>query len=408
MSYNRDVSNDLVYDSTTGEYRAVHTGAIYYAISSPAVSTGITPTITAGTNVTSVTGPTSDGTGWEGIVVVSDIDDFSFTIQAMNYNARIITQDSITNWTDAAEGAGVDKFTLYEVALLSIPDHLYGWRYMDVPTSTVVPVYSSVATLSAGMNLYSSTGISLNKVAAYVNGYSFQAINKTYSENQILYTSPEVAASNDQSTNVDTLNLQVPGKYRLDIVGGGGGGALVFYNEGDPHWAADGGVGGTMSVYLTIQNPLTLTLTTGSGAYARYGRQATTTATAISAYNGAASSITASTGLSLVANGGTPGTVSGNGAANAPGTMGGCTVSGSTSAAAVQTISINPNTIYSTTENRAVTSGSDPNVYRVPNTNWSANTMYGAGGGCCYTTRNTILNATGGQGFIKVTFINYV
>jgi hypothetical protein len=286
--------------------------------------------------------------------------------------------------------------------------NLYAWQAFGNVGSTPSKVYLTTPNAVRGVRVYDSQGIQNGTyvVTSITNGNSLQLSTAVYAEGQVLYQSPEVAASNNQSVTTESLYLQVPGKYRVDVVGGGGGGCLCFYEESNPHWASDGGVGGTISVYLTIDTPKTLTLNTGSGAYARYGRLQPTNTGILYSYTGANSSVVCG-GVTITANSGTAGRVSGDGASNAAGVMGTCVVSGSDSAVAVETISINPNTIVSRTENRAVTDSSDSTTLKVRNTNWSANTLMGAGGACCYTTRNTILNATGGQGFIKVTFIDY-
>lgn len=103
------------------------TGAIYYAIGTPGVDEGVTPTITQGTNITSVTGPESDGTIWEGIVVVSDITDFSFSIHCDKYRVYTVDNTSISNWSDAGAGTGVDKVALLEVAMIATPENLFGY-----------------------------------------------------------------------------------------------------------------------------------------------------------------------------------------------------------------------------------------------------------------------------------------
>lgn len=227
-----------------------------------------------------------------------------------------------------------------------------------------------------------------------------------YNPGQVLYTSPTVASSSTQTSTTETLDLLGAGKYRIDIIGGGGGGGFCYYSDTTPHYAGDGGCGGTLSVYLTINNPLTLTLTTGCGGNCRMGRLSTSSTTVAGGYNGANSTVTAPTGLSLVASAGTGGKVSGNGKSNAPGVMGTCSVSGSTTAAEVTVISNNPNNIISITENRAITSSEVNTDYSVRNINWPENDLMGSGGGCCYTTRSTVMNVPGGQGYIKVTFVS--
>lgn len=121
LSLARDSGSDVI-----NEVSAL-TGAIYYAIGTPGVNEGVTPTITQGTNITYVSGPTSDGEVWEGIIKVSDIDNFSFSIHCDKYRVYTVTNTSISNWTNAGSGTGVDKVALLEVTMTPTPQDLFGY-----------------------------------------------------------------------------------------------------------------------------------------------------------------------------------------------------------------------------------------------------------------------------------------
>lgn len=167
------------------------TGAIYYAIGTPGVDEGVTPTITQGTNITSVTGPESDGTIWEGIVVVSDITDFSFSIHCDKYRVYTVDNTSISNWSDAGAGTGVDKVALLEVAMTATPEDLFGYSEGSslgafyAWSDSTNTYYTTSLTPAVGDTVYDDTGtpngMQVTQVMENGIAIAYPTVNVTFS-----------------------------------------------------------------------------------------------------------------------------------------------------------------------------------------------------------------------------------
>ncbi|MBO4622453.1 MAG: hypothetical protein J5691_01065 [Bacilli bacterium] len=169
LTLTRDSSNDVI-----NEISAL-TGAIYLVIGVPGTDEGVTPTITQGTNITYVSGPESDFEVWESIVKVSDIDNFSFSIHCDKYRVYTVTNASISNWSNAGSGTGVDKVAPLEVTMTPTPQDLFGYSEevgdgafyaWDNGTTTY---YTQSGTPQVGDTIYDDTFTATSMLVTAVN-----------------------------------------------------------------------------------------------------------------------------------------------------------------------------------------------------------------------------------------------
>lgn len=159
-----------------------YTGGIYFVIGTPGVNEGVIPTIVAGTNISNISGPESDGVIWESIIKVDDIDNFSFTVHCDKYRVYTVTNADISNWTDS--GSGVDKSALLEINMIATPEELFGYTKEDYEilyawdvsgsnsSATPSTIYTKTETIDASTEYFNADGSQLDITTITFDGYT--------------------------------------------------------------------------------------------------------------------------------------------------------------------------------------------------------------------------------------------
>lgn len=197
-------------------------------------------------------------------------------------------------------------------------------------------------------------------------------------------------------------NERLPvGDYRITLIGGGGGGVGGQSRAGTFNYA-QGGVGGTLQVLLSLTEPTDISITVGGGAIPDTGLYSAA-GFELEAGTGGTTSITGIPNTTLVANGGTGAKFVSYSAGGGTRTVG---VMGSTQVSGVKRVLINNDIdIKSTSGDFFI-----PSTTRQPtgraNTNYAPDTTNGRGGDCGWQTSTsslgTIVSVIGGTGYVLI------
>lgn len=207
---------------------------------------------------------------------------------------------------------------------------------------------------------------------------------------------------NIEHSTAGTYNETLPvGDYRITLIGHGGGAIGAQSRAGTFNWA-QGGVGGTLQVLVSLTKAANIQITVGGG-----GRAQTIlysgAGVELNGVAGTATSITGIPNVTLVAGGGTGAKFISTTSSAGIRTVG---VMGTNSVSGVKQVLINNPTNIISDNGQLFTTAEIREPTGKANINYPNNTVIGRGGDCGWVTSSssygTIRQITGGAGYVLI------
>lgn len=207
---------------------------------------------------------------------------------------------------------------------------------------------------------------------------------------------------NIEHSAAGTYNETLPvGDYRITLIGHGGGAIGAQSRAGTFNWA-QGGVGGTLQVLLSLTKAANIQINVGGGGQAQT-RLYSGAGIVLNGVDGTATTITGIPNVTLVAGGGTGATFQSTTESAGTRTVG---VMGTNSVLGVKQVLINNPTNILSDSGQFFTTVETREPTGKANINYPNNTDIGRGGDCGWVTSSnsygTIRQITGGAGYVLI------